>query len=151
MKKLHVLLIAGVASVLVLGGGGAAAWWYLKPKPEQQVEEARKVDKTVYKYVSLDKVLVMLRGREGEPLSHYLAVDLVFKTPAEQEKVMKDHLPLLRSVAVKALSAHTLETAGKMTIDQYTEEVNAAFAKSYEAEQREMPFKTAMIGKLIIE
>lgn len=150
MKKLHVLLIAGVASVLVLGGGGAAAWWYLKPKGEH-VEEVKKVDKTVYKYVNLDKVLVMLRGREGEPLSHYLAVDFVFKTPAEQEKVMKDHLPLLRSVAVKALSAHTLETAGKMTIDQYTEEMNAAFAKSYEEDHREMPFKTAMIGKLIIE
>ena len=85
MKKRHVLLVAGVASVRVLGGGGAAAWWYLKPKAAH-AEEAPKVDKTVYKYVNLDKVLVMLRGREGEPLSHYLAVDMVFKTPAEQER-----------------------------------------------------------------
>ncbi|MEF7615612.1 flagellar basal body-associated FliL family protein [Aquincola sp. MAHUQ-54] len=150
MKKLQVLVAAGVASVLLLGGGGAAAWWYMKPKAEH-VEEAKKTDKTVYKYVNLDKIIVMLRGREGEPLSHYLAVDLVFKTPAEQEKTIKDHLPLLRSVAVKALSAHTLETAGKLTIDQYTDEINAAFAKSYEADHREMPFKVAMIGKLIIE
>lgn len=150
MKK-KIVVIAAVAAVLVLGSGGAAAWWFLKPKHGEHAEEVKKVDKTVYKYVNLDKVLVMLRGREGEPLSHYLAVDLVFKTALDKEKTTKDHLPLLRSVAVRALSAHTLETAGKLTIEQYTEELNAAFDKSYEDEQREKPFTAAMIGKLIIE
>lgn len=150
MKK-KVVLIAAIAAVLVLGSGGAAAWWFLKPHGGEHAEEAKKVDKTVYKYVNLDKVLVMLRGREGEPLSHYLAVDLVFKTALEKEKLTKDHLPLLRSVAVRALSAHTLESAGKLTIEQYTDELNAAFDKSYEDEHREKPFASAMIGKLIIE
>lgn len=149
MKK--ILLIAGVASLLVLGSGGAAAWWFLKPHGGEHTEEVKKVDKTVYKYVSLDKVLVMLRGREGEPLSHYLAVDIVFKTAVDKEKVTKDHLPLLRSVAVKALSAHTLESAGKLTIEQYTDELNAAFDKNYDEDHREKPFTVAMVGKLIIE
>ena len=44
------------------------------------------MDKQEYKYVTLDKVIVMLRNQAGEPMSHYLAVDLVFKTAVEKEK-----------------------------------------------------------------
>jgi len=156
MKKIPLLISVVVGATLLLGAGGAAAWWYLKPKagasttsPAAAAEPEH--DKTVYKYVSLDKVIVMLRGAEGKPLSNYLAVDLVLKTSAEQEKATKDHLPLLRSVTVKALSSYTLASAGQMTIDQFTTDINRAFKESYARDHREQPFAEAMIGKLIIE
>jgi flagellar FliL protein len=73
--------------------------------PAETAEAA--VDPIEYKYITLDKVIVMLRNGEGETGSHYLAVDLVFKTPPKTEKLTKEHLPLLRSVAVRSLSNQT--------------------------------------------
>jgi flagellar FliL protein len=93
----------------------------------------------------------MLRNGEGETGSHYLAVDLVFKTPPKTEKLTKEHLPLLRSVAVRSLSNQTRAQATAMTVDQLAERLNQAYAAAYQAEHHEMPFAEAMIGKLIVE
>lgn len=147
MSKLKLILIGLLAAVLLLVAGGATAWWLLRPRDAAQEE----VDTREYRYVSLDKVIVMLRGKTGEPMSHYLAVDLVFKTLVETEKTTKEHLPLLRSVAVKALSAYTLDRAGQMTVDEFATDINRAFSESYASERAEKPFVEAMIGKLIIE
>ena len=160
MKNKKTLLMLAFALVLVVVAGlaGGGVWWWQqrqataqhangtdKPTPEA------KADAHVYKYITLDKVIVMLRGTAGQPVTHYLAVDLVFKTRAEQEKTVKEHLPLLRSVAVRSLSAYTMDKAGLMTIDQFATDINKAFSESYQREQRDKPFTEAMIGKLIIE
>lgn len=154
MKKSRLLIALLVGLLLLGGGGGAAAWYMLRPAAKDKGEakpEAAAPDRRNYKYVTLDKVLVMLRSREGEPLSHYLAVDLVFKTPVEQEGHMKEQLPLLRSLAVKALSGYTLDAAGRMGVDQFAAALNRAYAERYRQEQREQPFAEVMIGRLIIE
>ncbi|HWK49846.1 MAG TPA: hypothetical protein VNR40_08150, partial [Steroidobacter sp.] len=80
-----VAALVGVA-VIAVGIGVGATWWLMKggsaiasaeaaPVPEEETP----VDDRIYKYVSLEKVIVMLRGMEGEPAPHYLALDLVFK------------------------------------------------------------------------
>jgi flagellar FliL protein len=63
------------------------------------------------KYVTLDKVIVMLRRLPGEAESHYLSTDLVLATEPAKEKETKENLPLLRSVAVRTLSAYTMAEA----------------------------------------
>lgn len=149
--------VAAIACTAAVAGG--AAWWWTqrdaKPAKPEAAAAAKKpeppVDDKVYKYVSLEKVVVMLRGSASEPVSHYMAVDLVFKTPLEQEKAVKEHLPLLRSIAVRSLSSYTMDKAGMMTIDQFAADINRAFADSYKRERRPQPFAEAMIGKLIIE
>ncbi|HSD40200.1 MAG TPA: flagellar basal body protein [Rhodocyclaceae bacterium] len=153
MSKLKLILVGVLISLLLLAAGGGAAWWFLRPRDAKQEQEQAKVeiDKHEYKYVSLEKVIVMLRGKAGEPMSHYLAVDLVFKTPVEHEKITKEHLPLLRSLAVKALSTYPLERASLMTVEEFATDINRAFSQSYAAEHAEKPFAEAMIGKLIIE
>ena len=157
MKKNLPLILAAVATaLLLLGVGGAAAWYTMRPKAEptpeavaeQAAEEARKHPP---KYVSLDKVIVMLRRENGDTGSHYLAVDLVFKTSEKGEKVTREHLPMLRSVAVRELAALTPSVAGGMSIDQFAEAVNRAYTDSYDGEKRDKPFSDVMIGKLIIE
>lgn len=151
-KEARLLLILAVVGVLMAATGGGVTWWLMKPQAdaaaqaEEEAPEARE-----YKYVSLEKVVVMLRGSTGEPLSHYLAMDLVFKTPVEHEKAIKQHLPLLRSIAVKAMSAYTMEKATLMTVDQFAADINAAYSARYTSERTPMPFVEAMIGKLIIE
>jgi flagellar FliL protein len=75
----------------------------------------------------------------------------VLATPVAKEKETKEHLPMLRSVAVRTLSAYPMAKAEAMTIDQYAEELNKAFDETYAKEGRERPFKEVMIGKLILE
>ncbi|QPF74162.1 flagellar basal body protein [Roseateles sp. DAIF2] len=154
-KNFKLILVGGLVALLAAGAAGGAVWWKLgsgqaataggdAPKPAAKPAPD-------YKYVTLDKVLVMLRGRSGESVSHYMAVDVVFKALPEQEKRAKEHLPLLRTVAVKALSAYTVEAAQAMTVVQFAEVLNKAYKANYAAEQREPPFAEALIGKLIIE
>jgi flagellar FliL protein len=154
--KIVAALVA--VAVLAVGVGVGATWWMMKggsaiasaeaaPVPEEQVP----IDDRVYKYVSLEKVIVMLRGVEGEPAPHYLALDLVFKTPEKQERLAREQMPLLRSIAVKELSTLTMERAGKMTVEDLTATMNKAFADRYAKDRQERPFVDVMIGKLIVE
>lgn len=149
-------IIAALVTVgfVAVGAGVGATWWFMKGGAGVATAEAAPVpepDKRTYKYVSLDKVIVMLRGVEGEPAPHYLAVDLVFKTPVEDERTTREHLPFLRSVAVKALSTITMDGAAKMTVDELTTTINTAYQVRYAADGANQPFVDVMIGKLLVE
>lgn len=171
MNKKMIIAFAAVA-LLCAGGAGGAVWYFAAPKAdaehaEEEVKDGKhaKGDKAKkkkkdeksdeeaepLKYLTVDKVIVMLRRGEGENVSHYLSADLVVATPVKQEKEAKEHLPLLRSVAVRQLSDLSVDKARGMTIDQFAEELNKAYEETYEKEGREQPFKEVMIGKLIIE
>ncbi len=154
MKKSMKIILAVVA-IGVLGAAGGGAYLYTKqPLPSKDgkhVEEVEAKPKKPARYVSLDKVIVMLRRSPGETQAHYISTDLVLATTAEQEKKTKDDLPMLRSVAVRALSAHTLSAASGMTVEQYAEQLSGTFEATYDKEKTEKPFSEVMIGKLIIE
>jgi flagellar FliL protein len=152
--KLKIIIAAGVLAGLAAAAGGA---WYIgtarAPAAGTEAKaEARKPksDKPL-KYVTLDKVIVMLRRGADERGTHYLSTDLVLATTADQEKDTKEHLPLLRSIAVRALSAHTMAEASAMSVEQFAEQLNKTFDANYADQEREKPFSEVMIGKLIIE
>ena len=153
-----VKLIGGFVLVALLAAGAAGgAMWYLarpvaahgdvaetKPPPPATGKKSRK-------FLTLDKVIVMLRHGPGETDTHYLSADLVIATTEENEKLAKSHLPLMRSIAVSTLSSFSMDKAQAMTVEQYAEQINKAFTVSYEREQMEKPFSEVMVGKLIIE
>lgn len=151
-KKLVLILVA----VLLLGAGAAGgAVWYLKgsaaPAASAKAAAEEKKPGEPLKYLTIEKVIVMLRRQPGDTVPHYMSCDLVISTTVKQEKEAKEALPMLRSVAVRALSALPMEKAAMMTIDQYVEELNKAYDETYAKEQRERPFQQVMIGKLILE
>ena len=147
-----VKLIVAFLGVAVLAAGAAGgAMWYMAPATAASAAAKPEPEKKLTKYVTLDKVIVMLRRAPNEPAAHYLSVDLVLATTPELEKETKEHLPLLRSVAVSNLSAHTLAEASSMTVDQYAAQLNKTFDASYAKENHVKPFSEVMIGKLIIE
>lgn len=151
MNKKLVLI---VAAVLLVGAGAAGgAVWYLKGKSADpaKAEAAEKKPGEPLKYLTIEKVIVMLRRQPGETVPHYMSADLVIATTAKQEKDAKEALPMLRSVAVRALSALPMDKAAMMTIDQFVDELNKAYDEAYAKEQRERPFQQVMIGKLILE
>ncbi|RZI44218.1 flagellar basal body protein [Herbaspirillum sp. HC18] len=144
------VLIAGIAA----GAGAGATWWSMAPAPaiaKSAPKPPPPVDASEQRYVSAEKVLVMLRRNAGETTQHYLATDLVFKTTEDKEKLIKSHLPMLRSEAVKALSAYSMEKAERMTVSQLAVEVDRALGERYARERQPKPFSEVMIGKLIIE
>jgi flagellar FliL protein len=146
------LVIGAAGGLLVLTAAGAGAWWWLHSPLRARFEaKAAEPDTRAYKYVSLDKIIVMLRKPTGDATSHYIALDLVFKTPAESEEAMREQLPLLRSVAVRDLSGVTMEDINHFTIDELTRHINKAFGQSYPTNHAGKPFTEAMIGKLIVE
>lgn len=160
MSSKKIVVALATVAVVAIGLGVGATWWFMKGGGGIATAEAGtgakaapapEPDTRTYKYVSLDKVIVMLRNVEGEPAPHYLAVDLVFKSPEEDERTAREHLPFLRSVAVKALSTLTMDNASKMTVDELTATVNRAYTDKYTADGASRPFVDVMIGKLLVE
>jgi flagellar FliL protein len=152
MKTIIAIAGAVIISAAVAGG---AVWWFM-PKPaaaanaEKKQSEKPKEAKPL-KYVTLDKVIVMLRRGPNEAESHYLSTDLVLSTAPDKEKETKENLPLLRSLAVRTLSGFTMAEASAMTVEKYAEQLNRSFNADYERTHTEKPFAEVMIGKLIIE
>jgi flagellar FliL protein len=158
MRKMKTIIAIAGAVIISAAGAGAAVWWFM-PKPAsaagtdakaQAKAEQPKEGKPV-KYVTLEKVIVMLRRGPNEADTHYLSTDLVLATDPDKEKDTKENLPLLRSLAVRTLSGYTMAEASSMTVDKYAFELNRSFNASYEHTHTEKPFVDVMIGKLIIE
>jgi len=156
MKTSRLIAVIAVAGLLCIGAGGGVMWWVLQ-RPAQasqaqgQAKAAVMTDTRAYAYVSLDKVIVMLRNVAGEPVSHYLALDVVFMTPAGSERTTRAHLPLLRSVTVNALSELTMQVASRLTVEELTQQINEAYSQAYANDRGGKPFAEAMISRLIIE
>lgn len=151
-SKLVTIILAAVVGSLA---AGSAAAWYLLPRLQggdsaAAAPQSRKTDLRSNKYVSLEKVIVMLHAPE-DPVPHYLAVDVVFTTPEKEAKIMQDQLPLLRSVTVEALSGLPMQTAQGLTVPQLAEQLNTAYKAVYANDRKGSPFTEAKIAKLIIE
>nr|WP_295995824.1 flagellar basal body-associated FliL family protein [Rugamonas sp.] len=159
MKNMKLVIILVAVAVIGAGIAGGAVWYLSKgaaPSPAAAAEAKKKAEEKEaaahpHKYLTVDKVIIMLRREPGDNQTHYMSADLVVTTDEAKEKEAKEHLPLLRSIAVKTLSSLPLAQAQSMTIDQYAETLNKAFTADYVAEKREKPFSAVMIGKLIIE
>jgi flagellar FliL protein len=155
MSKMKTIIAIAAAVLISAAGAGGAVWWFM-PKPAAAADAEKKTaekprDGKAVKYVTLDKVIVMLRRGADEADSHYLSTDLVLVTSPEKEKETKENLPLLRSLAVRTLSGFTMAQASSMTVDKYAEQLNHSFNANYEQNRAERPFEEVMIGKLIIE
>jgi len=144
MKKTKTLLIV-LAAVLLAGGAAAAGIWW----QQQAGKPSAPPPGPEYRYVSLDKVLVMLKSPAGA--SHYLAVDLVFKVLPGDEKRAKEHLPYLRTLAVKALSTQTVESSSELGVAGLSAQLDKAIAAAYQADGHKAPMAEVLVGKLIIE
>ncbi|MDW5417415.1 MULTISPECIES: flagellar basal body-associated protein FliL [unclassified Iodobacter] len=146
MSKNIIFIVLGL---LVAAGVGGGAAYYFKQDSAPKVVKHEPIE---YKFATVDKIIVMLRNDDGSSLStHYIAVDLVFRTSKEKEAEIKNHLPFLKSTAVKVLSHLNLTIANKMTIEDYHSLLNKEFATAYIGGGSEKPFSDVMVSKLIVE
>ncbi|KUM02332.1 flagellar basal body-associated FliL family protein [Chromobacterium subtsugae] len=140
------LIVAALVAALA-ASAGVGGWWYYQQSAHAAPAKPKPMD---YRFVSLDKIVVMLRSEAGgDP--RYMAVDLVFRSSPESEPKVKEQLPLLKSVAVRALSQLSRERANALGIDDYQRLLDKAYRASAAREQNELPFSEVMVSKLIIE
>ena len=172
MKTRGVVTIAVLAAIGAVALGATGAVWVVKhpdelPLPQVSfghrgkssgatVADARQdepvTDSRAFRYVSLEKVIVMLRKPDGTGADeHYLSIDLVFPTPAENEGDTREQLPLLRSVAVQTLSKLTVDAADRASIDDIGGQINEAYDQTYAHDRHGKPFAEVKIAKLIVE
>lgn len=155
-SKVKMIVAIAAAVTVSAAAAGGAVWWFM-PKPAAAAGSAKKAEEEKpkegkpLKYVTLEKVIVMLRRGPDDTDTHYLSTDLVLAADPAKEKETKENLPLLRSLAVRTLSSYTMAEASGMTVEQYAEALNKSFDADYEHEHTEKPFAQVMIGKLIIE
>ncbi|WJF90781.1 flagellar basal body-associated FliL family protein [Paraburkholderia bonniea] len=153
MKK--IVLISAVALLVVVAGGLTAAklasvWPFASSTPDSEPVEVAIADGD-FRYVPLDKLIVMLRDSEHGTRSRYLAMDLVFKvaTP-KQEKQIRDKLPLLRATAHRVLSEYSVEQIRRMNVDEIVAVLKREYIHAYGSAQR-LPFADLFIGKLMVD
>ncbi|WP_213762753.1 flagellar basal body-associated FliL family protein [Caballeronia sp. dw_19] len=154
MKKRYLLLVA--ASVLTLSAAGGlmlarshGVWPFAGETRESEKE--KRPNAADYRYVTLDKLIVMLRNPVGATRSRYLSMDLVFSvTSSSSQKEIHEQLPMLRSVAYRALSKYTVEDARRLTVDDYAAVLMSAYATAY-GSPANIPFSDVLIGKLMLE
>lgn len=152
--KMPIKTILAFTGVALLSGALAAGavWRYSQPAAAHALLSKKSDNaKRPNRFVTLDKVIVMLRRGPHDTGPHYLAADLVLATTDDKERTTKEHLPLLRSVAVRALSSYAMPSAAEMTVEQYAAALNKTFDASYARDHAEKPFSEVMIAKLIIE
>jgi flagellar FliL protein len=158
MSKTKTIIAIAGAVIISAAAAGGAVWWFMpqpasaagtEPKALAQTDKPK--EGKPFKYVTLEKVIVMLRRGPNEADTHYLSTDLVLATEPGKEKEAKENLPLLRSLAVRTLSSYTMAEASGMTVEKYAEQLNHSFNADYERTHTEKPFEEVMIGKLIIE
>lgn len=147
------------AVILAMAGSALGAAWLGKAgpfadksrQPAAVVHGAAVTLKPDSLYVPLDKLIVMLHDSNGVPRSRYAAMDLVFPVAdAKLEKQVRDQLPMLRSVAYRALSGYSADDIRGMSVDQLSATLFGAYTEAYGG-PAVTPFSNVLIGKLMLE
>lgn len=143
--------VVGLALVVCIAIAGGAWWWVQQQTPGGQIPKAPTLDAQQPSYVSLDKVLVMLREPSLPNTNRYLSLDLVFRTDKPHEKAVKANLPMLKGVALRRLSKLELAQAQAMSIEEWTEMLNREMLAAYEGNLALRGFDQVMVSRLILE
>lgn len=147
-KTVTIILAATVVLCAAIGGG---AWWWVQQQGSAAVPKAATLDANTPSYVTLDKIVVMLRPTSLRVNNSYMSVDLVFRTDKAHEKAVKADLPMLKGVAVRTLSKLDVDQARAMTIEEWTALISRDLMDAYEPQMSLRAFDQVMVSRLIIE
>ena len=145
-------IILGVA-LLVCAGAAGGAWWWVQQQggAAPVVNAAAKLDASQPSYLTLDKIVVMLRPDPDRTQNTYVSLDLVFRTDKAHTKEVKGELPMLKGVAVRTVSKVDVVQAKAMTIEEWTDLLSLDLMAAYEQQESRRAFDQVMVSRLIIE
>lgn len=146
-------IIIGVALLVCAGMAGGAWWWMQQQSAVASVKSTpmAKLDASQPSYLTLDKIVVMLRPEPERSQNTYVSVDLVFRTDKVHAKEFKGELPMLKGVAVRTLSKLDVHQAKAMAIEEWTDLLSRDLIAAYEHQPSPRVFDQVMVSRLIIE
>ncbi|MBD9370934.1 flagellar basal body-associated FliL family protein [Xanthomonas sp. XNM01] len=151
------VIVLATLLLVVLGGGGYA--WYARLGPFASAMAAGSTEAVPppppaappEHFVTLDKLVVMLRTEPQQTRARYLAIDLVFACEDKKKAARaKAQLPLLRSVAHRSLAGYRADEIRQMEIDDLVGMLESEYRKVYGSE-KETPFSQVMIARMMLE
>ncbi|MBN3728757.1 flagellar basal body-associated FliL family protein [Burkholderia sp. Ac-20379] len=102
-------------------------------------------------YVTLERLIVMLRDRTPAAHPHYLALDLVFgATDAKQEKRLREQLPMLRALAYRTLAGYDDNQVRQTPVDALAAKLKAGYVQAYGTAEA-LPFADVLISKMMVD
>jgi len=148
------LMVVGVAAAVAVGVGGATAFLMARTQSTNTVvlsKNGRLPIDAKARYVSLDKLIVMLRGTEGSPRPRYLVVDLVFSAAdGKREKQVREQLPVLRAAAYRALAERTPADMQRMGPVELAVLLRTEYEGAYGG-NASVPFDQVMVTKVMMD
>lgn len=145
-------IIIGLVLLVCVGAAGGVWWWVQQQgSAAPAAGSAVKLDASKPSYLTLDKIVVMLRSEPERRHNTYASVDLVFRTDKAHTKEVQGELPMLKGVAVRALSKVDVAKAKAMTIEEWTDLLSNDLMAAYEQQPSRRAFDQVMLSRLIIE
>jgi flagellar FliL protein len=151
--------MAAIALCLVIAGGAGGAVLFQKfmgfrddPSQEAKVIKSSKA----FNYVELDKIMVSLpttAAQEGlaPPPHRICSLNMAFEIERKNKDKFRDVTPLIRSIAVQALSTHSYSEIRSMPLEQLQNDVSANMLKIAASRHLDRPFNSAIVTQLLCE
>lgn len=148
-----VLLIVGLNTVITLGG---AVFGYLyfsgkvgaRPVPATQ-EVAQRRALSDYAFYPIEKIVVNLQGANRE---YYFVLDLALQVDNKaHDGTFKQIEPMVRNSVVTSLSSLTAAELRVMPLEDVQARLDVDLNKDFAAKGLEMPFRSLLISKLLVQ
>ncbi|WP_459624910.1 flagellar basal body-associated FliL family protein [Burkholderia sp. 3C] len=144
-------IAAGVATA-VLGGIWSPGASRAKAPGTAAVSKAAAPAATIRPhYVTLERLIVMLRDRVPAAHPHYLSLDLVFgAADTKQEKRLREQQPMLRALAYRTLAGYDVDQVRQMPVDALAAKLKAGYLAAYGTTEA-LPFADVLISKMMVD
>jgi flagellar FliL protein len=143
-------IAAGVATA-VLGGIWSPGASRAKTPGAAAAPKAAPAAMIRPRYVTLERLIVMLRDRAPAAHPHYLSLDLVFgAADAKQEKRLREQLPMLRALAYRTLAGYDAGQVRQMPVDALAAKLKAGYVLTYGTAEA-LPFADVLISKMMVD
>ncbi|MBF7978449.1 MULTISPECIES: flagellar basal body-associated protein FliL [Rahnella] len=146
------LLLAMFAAVMTAGlvvfGN---AWLNDKPDgPVRSMLSRSAQEKDDMEFVEIKNLVVTLKNDQGR--ERYLLLELGLGTAGEQQKKrVENYIPVIRGTTVDVLSAMTYAEARNLSVGEIRELLMENYQKSFERNDRSLPFEKVIISKLVFQ
>lgn len=151
--------IAAIGLVLLIAGGagGALLFQNFNGFRDDHNEEAKVVKRAKpFDYIELNKIMVSVPltvASDGSASSIYrvCSLDMAFEVNSKDKDKFKNITPLVRSIAVQALSVHTYDKIRNVPLEQLQNDVSTRMLSIADSRHIDRPFNAAIITQLLCE
>lgn len=146
------LLLAFFAAVMTAGLVVFGNAWFNDKSdgPIRSLFTRSEPEKDDMEFVEIKNLVVTLKNDQGR--ERYLLLELGLGTADEQQKKrVENYIPVIRGTTVDVLSAMTYAEARNLSVGEIRELLMNNYQKTFERNERTLPFEKVIISKLVFQ